>query len=303
MSNKEMILFAMPGNEKLTSALSSRLQIDIGSVIIRKFPDGESYIRFHSDVKNKKVIIVSTLDKPDEKLLPLYFLCRTATHLGAKDICLVSPYLAYMRQDKQFHAGEGITSEYFASLISQFAQMLITVDPHLHRRTSLSEIYGIPTAVVHAADLISEWIKEYVKNPVVIGPDSESKQWVSQVAANAGAPYLVLEKNRRGDSDVEIAVPNIENFRSHTPVLVDDIISTAGTMIEAIRGLGNADMKPAVCIGIHPVFAGDAYVALKKSGVVDVITCNTIEHESNRIDVTELLGEVFLKDVIRNKTL
>ena len=232
---------------------------------------------------------MATLHQPDEKLLPLYFLSQTAKSLGAKCTCLVAPYLAYMRQDKVFKPGEGVTSDYFGKLISGFADSLITVDPHLHRRSSLSEVYNIPSEVVHAANAISRWVKENVENPVLVGPDSESEQWVSEVATAAGAPFIVLEKTRHGDRDVDVSVPQVEEFKRHTPVLVDDIISTARTMIETVGHLKNAGMKAPVCIGVHAVFAGSAYQDLINAGA-EVVTCNTIPHESNKIDLSSILA-------------
>ena len=148
------IVFALPGNEALAKSIAKAVQADLGESVIRQFPDGETYVRVLSDVKDRKTIMVCTLAHPDEKLLPLYFLSKTLKSLGADCTCLVAPYLAYMRQDKVFNQGEGVTSEYFASLISGFADTLITIDPHLHRRHSMSEIYSIPCKVIHALSLI-----------------------------------------------------------------------------------------------------------------------------------------------------
>ncbi|MFA7381434.1 MAG: ribose-phosphate pyrophosphokinase [Bacteroidia bacterium] len=293
MNNNNTIIFALPGNESLANAIAKKHQVPIGEFTIRNFPDGETYLRILSDVKNKKVVLVCSLDRPDAKLLPLYFLSKTAIELGAKCTCLIAPYLAYMRQDKQFHPGEGITSKYFASLVSCFAETITTVDPHLHRYDSLSEIYSVPATVVKAANHISDWIKNNIQNPVLIGPDSESEQWVSEVAVNANAPFLVLQKIRHGDKDVEVSVPQVEKFKNHTPVLVDDIISTARTMIETVAHLNKAGMLPPVCVGVHAVFAGNAYHDLQNAGAAKVITCNTIPHESNKIDISSLFLSVF----------
>lgn len=284
----EKILFALPGNEALTEKLAALTTTPVAKAEIRRFPDGESFVRIDSDVKGKKVIMVCTLDRPDEKLLPVYFLSKTALELGANCTCLIAPYLAYMRQDKRFQPGEGITSEYFAKLISGFAERLITVDPHLHRRTSLGEIYTIPTTVKHAAGHISKWIRENIERPVLIGPDSESEQWVAEVARDANAPFTVLEKIRHGDKDVEVSVPQIDDYRGHTPILVDDIISTARTMIETVKRLKKAGMRPPVCVGVHGIFAGNAYEELRAAGIKRVVTCNTVKHESNGIDISDL---------------
>ncbi len=285
------ILLSLPGNEELTELLAKKMNAEIGEAQLRKFPDGESYTRILSNVKDKCVVLVCTLHQPDEKLLPLYFLSHTAKSLGAMCTCLVAPYLAYMRQDKVFNEGEGITSNYFGKLISGFADSITTIDPHLHRIISLGKVYQIPNKVIHAANEISKWIKENIHNPVLIGPDSESEQWVSEVAKNAGAPFIVLQKIRHGDRDVEVSVPDVAKYKEATPVLVDDIISTARTMIETVEHLKKAGMKPPICIGIHAVFSGNAYQDLIDAGADDVITCNTIPHISNKIDLSDVIAK------------
>ncbi|MFT4983242.1 MAG: ribose-phosphate pyrophosphokinase [Flavobacterium sp.] len=283
------IYFALPGNEDLTAILIEKEKAEKGIVEIRSFPDGETYVRIVSDVKDKKVFLVCTLDQPDTKLLPLYFLAKTAKEFGAKNICLIAPYLAYMRQDKAFNRGESVTSTHFANLISEFVDTLITIDPHLHRRSSLSEIYSIPTTVSHAANSISTWIKHHIDKPILIGPDSESEQWVAEVAKNANAPYMILTKVRYSDRDVEVSIPHVAKYKDFVPVLVDDIISTGRTMIETIGHLNNAGMKPPICIGVHAVFAENAFQEIKDAGAMEIITCNTIPHKSNTIDISDLL--------------
>jgi len=289
------ILFSLPGNEELTALLATKMDAEVGKTNLHNFPDGESYIRVLSEVKDKCVVLVCTLNEPDEKLLPLYFLNHTAKSLGAMCTCLVAPYLAYMRQDKVFNEGEGVTSAYFGKLISGFADSITTVDPHLHRISSLGEVYHIPNKVIHAADAISKWIKENIENPVLIGPDSESEQWVSEVAKNAGAPFMVLQKVRHGDRDVEVSVPDMDKFKDATPILVDDIISTARTMIETVIHLKEAGMKPPICVGIHAVFSGNAYQDLLDTGVEKIVTCNTIPHPSNAIDLSEGIAKEVMK--------
>lgn len=285
------LILSLPGNEALADGLAARLGAERGKAIARRFPDGESYVRIENAVEGRSIILCCTLDRPDERVLPLIFLAETAKDLGAVRVGLVAPYLAYMRQDRRFQPGEGITSVYFARLLSGSVNWLVTVDPHLHRRTSLSEICTIPARVIHAAPLISRWIRENIVSPVLIGPDSESAQWVSEIAAGAGAPYLVLEKIRRGDREVDVSVPEIDRWRGYTPVLVDDIISTARTMIVTVGHLRRAGLPKPICIGIHAVFAGRAEEDLRESGALRVVTCNTIPHPSNAIDLGDLLAE------------
>lgn len=279
----------MPGNELLARGIIKNLKAAEGKFNARKFPDGESYIRILGNVKNKHTVIVCTLAHPDELFLPLFFLAREIRNQGAKRITLISPYLSYMRQDKAFHPGEAITSGYFAELISSIADQIITIDPHLHRRKSMNEIYTVKTSVLHAAPFIAGYISKHIANPVIIGPDSESKQWIAEVAHLAKAPFVVMKKTRRGDKSVKIKSPELKKYKKYTPVLLDDIISTGHTMIKTIILLKKAGMKAPVCIGIHAVFSETAFKDLKKAGAKILLTCNTILHFTNRIDITQLI--------------
>jgi ribose-phosphate pyrophosphokinase len=285
------LILPLPGNIDRAGSLAGRLDAEVGKMTVRRFPDGESYLRIDTPVDGRAVVLYCSLDRPDDKILPLIFLAAAAKDLGAARVGLIAPYLAYMRQDRRFQPGEAISSVYFSRLLSGYVDWLVTVDPHLHRRRSLNEIYSIPTRVVHAAPLISGWIRANIKSPVLIGPDAESVQWVSEVANGADAPCLVLDKIRRGDREVDVSVPEVERWRKHTPVLVDDIISTGRTMIETIGHLRHVGLPPPVCIGIHAIFADPAYDDLRKAGAARVATCNTVPHPSNAIDVTDLLAE------------
>ena len=290
------ILFSFPGYEDLTGKINEQLGFESGDVTVRNFPDSESFVQINTNVEGKDVILTCGLDNPDQKAMALMFFANVAKELGARQVGLVAPYLGYMRQDKRFHVGEAVTSDIFAKFLSKQIDWLVTIDPHLHRHKSLEEIYSIPLRVFHAADTISAWIKDNIKNPVLIGPDEESDQWVADVANKVDAPFIVLTKIRHGDKDVEVSVPDVEKYKDHTPVLVDDIISTARTMIEIVQHLHKAEMNPPVCIGVHAVFAEDAYEQLKKTGVRKIVTCNTITHESNEIDVSEILARA-VKDI------
>ncbi len=285
----KLVLTPMPGNEDMAVKLAAALNADIGLVEDRRFPDGESYLRLKTDVSGRTLAIVCTLDRPDEKFLPLIFAAATARELGVAQMGLVAPYLAYMRQDTRFKDGEAVTSKYFASLVSSQFDWLVTVDPHLHRYASLDEVYSISSRVVHSDSALSEWIRANVERPLVVGPDSESEQWVEAVAAEAGCPHVVLSKERRGDRDVAVSVPDLSAWNDRTPVLVDDIASSARTMIEACRQLTSGGMLAPVCIAIHAIFAGDAYNELK-SVAARIVTTNTVRHQTNEIDLCSLIA-------------
>lgn len=279
------ILFPMPGNEAFALHLDRAISCEVGQMEMRRFPDGESYIRLLSPVRGRDVIFVCTLDRPDEKMMSLYLAASIARELGARRVGLVAPYLAYMRQDARFQEGEGVTSMHFARFVSDFCDWLVTVDPHLHRHHKLNEIYSIPTKVVRAAPVIGDWIASNVEQPVIVGPDSESEQWAAKVAKSVGCPYTILDKTRTGDSSVSVSKPDTSAWKGGTPVLVDDITSTAQTMIAAVKQLKAAGLPPPVCVTVHPIFAGNAYQDLQAAGVDRIVSCNTIAHASNQIDL------------------
>lgn len=264
---------------------------EIAQVESHIFPDGESYIRVCNDCAQRDAIIIANLHQPNAKILPLIFLCETLRELGIKSIMLVCPYLPYLRQDIQFRSGEGVTSRFFAKLMSQYLDSLITIDPHLHRYNSLDEIYTLKSTVLHANPQLASWVKSNIANPLVVGPDSESEQWAASVAEMIDCPYIILNKARMGDKEVLISPPDAKHFNHLTPVLIDDIISTGRTMIKTAEALKLEGFQAPVCIGVHAVFSGDAYIEMKNAYISKIITCNTLPHETNMIDLTTLLLE------------
>ena len=129
---------------------------------IPTFPDGETYLRFITSPEAASIVSFARSLTPTRRVLPLIFAAATARELGATKVGLVAPYLAYMRQDRRFKPGEAVTSRQVARLLSDAFDWLVTVDPHLHRYSSLADIYNISTYVVHAAPLVSKWIKANV---------------------------------------------------------------------------------------------------------------------------------------------
>ncbi|HKR88000.1 MAG TPA: ribose-phosphate diphosphokinase [Phenylobacterium sp.] len=281
------VILALPGNETLAAEIAAEAGAQLGTLETRRFPDGETYLRLLSDVAGRDVILVCTLADPDPLVLRLIFAARTARERGAARIILVAPYLAYMRQDQAFHAGEAVTSVQFAALLSAEIDRLVTVDPHLHRHKALGEIYGVPAEALHAAPLLSAWIRTHVAAPLIVGPDSESEQWASAIAA--GAPAVVLRKKRRGDREVEIAFPDLAPFAGRQPVLVDDIASSGRTLVMACQGLQQRGFPQPICVVVHPLFAENAFDRLRTVSA-QIVSTNTVPHPTNTISVAALLA-------------
>jgi len=296
-----MRLYAYPGNERLRDALAARLGVGRGSADWHRFPDGETLVRIDTP-PDGEVCLVCTLDDPDPKILPLLFAADALRTQGATRVGLVAPYLAYMRQDKSFNAGEAVSSHHFSALLAQHFDWLVTVDPHLHRLLDLGEVFPRPYRVLHAAPLLGAWIQANVANPLLIGPDAESAQWVSAVAAKLGAPWTYLTKQRYGDLEVSMSLPvDAPKGEGRRPVLVDDIVSSGRTLAEAARLLKEQGHGAPWCVAVHGLFAGDARSVLDAAGFVCIAVTNTVTQPESVIDVTSLL-EAGMQDLISTGT-
>lgn len=301
------LILPMPGNESFARRLAEAGGCELGAIETRRFPDGETYVRILSDVAKRPVYLVCTLSQPDDGFLRLVFAADAARALGASDVTLIAPYLSYMRQDRRFQSGEAITSKSFARLVSSSFDRLVTVDPHLHRYPALSALYTVPAHPLHAAPLLADWISTEIENPLIIGPDEESQQWVSAIADRIGAPYAVLRKLRHGDRNVEVELPDLSQWKARCPVLVDDIASSGQTLIEAARKLPSHGFQKPVCAVVHGVFAEDSYERLK--ALSDrIVSSDSIPHESNAIRLAPLIAGAIAadegrEDIIRHRRL
>ena len=285
------IILALPGAEALAETLAQQLHCPASTVETHRFPDGEVVVRLRPAVKDQRVLLVAHLDRPDDKSLALVFAADAARELGATQLGLVAPYLPYMRQDDRFRPGEAITSRSYARLLSSTVDFLVTIDPHLHRWPSLDAIYSIRTLVVPAAPAIAQWLQREVTQPILVGPDSESEQWVGDVARRLGAPYFVMRKERRGDRDVQVCMPAGLQHEGRTPVLLDDIISSGHTMAAAAEALRAAGWGRPLCVGVHALLDAAGLDLLHRAGVSRVVSCDTVPHPTNCIPVAGLLAE------------
>lgn len=292
------LLMALPGAEALAQAMAARLHCVATTLEEHRFPDGETVVRLRTSVEGRRVVLVAHLDHPDGKTLPLLFAADAARELGAAQVGLVAPYLPYMRQDDRFRPGEAITSQTYARVLSSTVDFLVTIDPHLHRWPNLDAIYTIPTRVVAAAPAIAEWLQREVPRPVLVGPDSESEQWVADVAARLGAPHVVMRKERRGDRDVQVYLPEGADSGGRTPVLLDDIASSGHTLATASRVLCDAGWGRPQCVAVHALLDAAGMDLLHRSGIQRIVSCSTIPHATNAIPVAGLLADA-LQDMLQ----
>jgi len=280
------VVIAMPGSDALAQPVAHELGCDLVTPEVRRFPDGEIYVRIERDLTGHDAVLLGSLyPDPAERFMTATFLAETARERGARKVGLVAPYLAFMRQDSVFKPGGGVPPPYFARLVPKTVDWLVPVDPPRHRHSALEGLYSIPTSIARSAQTIASWIRAEITRPYLVGPDAESVQWVRAIAEACDAPFTILEKTRRGDRDVSITAPPKDGWQLRTPVLIDDIVSTGKTMIEATRQLRAAGVPGPLCVAIHAVFADSVVEELMTAGATGIVSCDTISHASNRICV------------------
>jgi len=283
------VLLAFDDEAGFARSLAAQAGIELRSVARHRFPDDELKLTLPARLPERTVLL-RTLDHPNEKLVELLLAARTARTLGARQLTLVAPYLAYMRQDMAFAQGETVSQTIVGRFLADLFDAVITVDPHLHRTATLAQAVPARTAIaLSAAPLIGRFIAAQGLRPLLIGPDGESMQWVAEAAHAGGFEHAVGHKIRHGDRDVDIELPAVD-LRGRHVVLVDDVASTGRTLAraaEAVRAAGAARIDVAVT---HALFVGDALAALAAAGVREVWSTDSIAHPTNRIALAPMIA-------------
>lgn len=260
-----------------------------------RFPDGELKLRL-PDVLPERIVLLRSLNDPNEKLVELLLLASSARRLGTRHITLVAPYLAYMRQDMAFHPGEVISQLEVGRFLAGLFDAVITVDPHLHRVATLEEAVPVKDAVVlSGAPLLSDLIAKRVKSPLLVGPDAESAQWIEQAAREHNFDFGVCSKIRRGDRDVQIALPENISVAGRNIVLLDDVASSGHTLANAARLLLQAGAASVDVAVTHALFAGDAQQVILQAGVGEIWSTDCIAHQSNSVSIANIVGAALIR--------
>jgi ribose-phosphate pyrophosphokinase len=285
-----MMILAFPDYLSQSRRLATRLNVPLAEIALHHFPDGESLVRLPTELP-EHVIICRSLNQPNDKLIELLLTATTARQLGAKRITLVAPYMSYMRQDIANQPGEAVSQRIIGKLLADLFDDVLTVDPHLHRISSLTEAIPIKNAIsLTAADEIGLFLQQQFKHAVLLGPDSESKQWVGAIAANIGFDYVIASKKRLGDKQVEMILPD-RDFGNAPVVIIDDMASTGRTLAKAAGLLQTGNCRDIYVVVTHALFCGDAYEHILQSGIKTIWSTDSIDHPSSCIKLDYLLAE------------
>ena len=279
------LFVACSGGRHLTKKLALRTGGNYCGLETEIFPDTELRVRLTENVKNRNVYFVQSFyaGKHDVngKFIELLFAAKTAKELGAKNVFLIAPYLAYMREDTRFRKGEAVSARLVADMLKIFKRVFVA-EPHLHRFKSFSEFFPNARRVCLANE-VAGYVKRNVGECLLIGPDGESEQWVKPVAEKLNLEYEILKKERFTPRKVRTKG---KKSAGEKVVIIDDIISTGGSLIEASRFV---KAKELYFIGMHGLFTEGAFKKLSKKG--KTIVSNTIPTKKPGIDCTRAIAE------------
>ena len=265
-------------------------------ITVHRFPDKE--LRVTVGAASEITIVFASLYQPNDKLLALLFASEALRRNGAKRLVLVSPYLCYMRQDAAFHESEAISQKVIGQLLAGSFDRIVTVDAHLHRTDNIGDVFpGIEANDLSAAPTIAEALRAGIdRKTIVVGPDEESRSWVSDLATRLGLDHAVGRKCRLGDRSVEVVFPEPTLLANRPVLLVDDIVSSGATIAACTKSLQSAGVTEIDAVITHALFPPEFVDTLFAAGVRSIKSADSVPHPTNAIGLDGVLAEALRKE-------
>jgi len=281
-------------SEDLAKKLSKKLKANLVKSKVRVFPDGESKITLSGNVSKRKSVVLQSIYPPvDTNLVQALSLISKAKEISS-DVIAVIPYMGYARQDREFLPGEIVTMKVLAKLFKGVgASKIIAVDIHSvigfkHFTIKSKNVTAVP-------DLVKYFKKLSLKNPLVVSPDQGGKNRAKEFAKKFESKYIALEKNRnKNTGKVQIKTKNSDQVIGRDLILVDDMISTGGSIIKATQFLKKQKCKRVYVACTHALLMNDAEKKIKKAGVTKIVSTNTIPGKTSLVDVSNTIAKAIM---------
>lgn len=291
MSNISII--SGKSSEDLARKLSKKIKANLVKSEIRVFADGESKITINGKLSKKKSVVVQSIYPPvDTNLIQALSLISKAKEISSQVIAVI-PYMGYARQDREFLPGEIVTMKVLGKLFKGAgASKVIAVDIHSligfkHFTIKTKNLTAIP-------DLVQYFKKLSLKNPLIVSPDQGGKKRAQEFAQEFGSEYIALEKKRdRKTGKVQIQTKNV-NVAGRDLILVDDMISTGGSIVKATQFLKKQKCKRVYVACTHALLMNDAENKIKKAGVTKIVSANTIPGKTSIVDVSNTIAKAIV---------
>lgn len=278
-----VLLLAMPGEEARAERLAPRLAAEVAAITVGRARKGVRPVTVPENAKGRPVAVLTTIEDEEFAKLPVWEASKQLRAAGATSVGLAAPHATSLdRDDAQTRA--------FAETLGAHYDWLVTVDPHPTGMTALTKVFRKPTKVVTAAPAVAGWIRKNVANPVLIGLDPAAEPWVGAAARKVGSPFVVLEREE-GDDGSKANVPDAERWWSYAPVLVSDKVRSGAEIVRLVKRIGAEGLPAPVLVVVHGVYDAKELATLAAAGVTKVVSCDTVEHETNGIRLDAELAQ------------
>jgi len=303
-----LLIIGGSASQKLAAEVAKELKEYFCPIETKKFPDGERYIRITGNIEKKVVVIQSTGYPQDENLIELLFIIKNLKSLGAEEIKVVIPYFGYGRQEKRFKKGEAISAEIVANLIeSSGANEIVSINLH---EDSVRNFFNIPSKNISASSPIAKYIADKSNNPIIIAPDKGALTFAEEVSEILECNSTYLNKIRLSPDKVETQIADIKfdsknntneskenrskvainSVKGKDAFIVDDIIATGGTIVNAIAILKNHGAKSVSVCCVHPILVNDAVLKIYAAGAESIAGTDSLKSEVSTISVAKIIA-------------
>jgi len=281
-----MYVIGGTASKTVAEGISKELDAPLAEMISKRFPDKEMYIQIVDDVAGEDVIIVQTT-YPDPNIIELFLLQNAVEEANAKSITVVIPYFGYARQDTKFKDGEPISAKALANLISLSADKVITVDPH---KEHILDFFSTSAVSCSAVPELAKYLK--TKNiDMVLAPDKGALERAKKASEIIGCDFDYMEKIRIDGETIEIKPKNLD-VKNKNVAIIDDIISTGGTMAKSIKELKKFGAKKVYVSCTHGLFAGEAVKKLVSAGCDKIISTDTIYSNYSKVKIAPCISKL-----------
>ena len=286
-----LLIIGCSASQKLAAEVANELEEYLCPIETKKFPDGERYIRIKGNIEKKVVVIQSTGYPQDENLIELLFTIKNLKNLGVQEIKVVIPYFGYGRQEKRFKEGEAISAEIVAKLIENSgANEVISINLH---EDSVRNFFNIPSKNISATAPIAEYIGDISNNPIIIAPDKGALDFAEEISKILGCDSTYLNKVRISPEKVETQIADIaiNSVKGKDAFIVDDIIATGGTIVNAIAILKEHGAKSVSVCCVHPILVNDAILKIYAAGAKSIAGTDSLKSEVSCISVAKIIAD------------
>ncbi|MFH1290493.1 MAG: ribose-phosphate diphosphokinase [Nanoarchaeota archaeon] len=281
-----LLIASFKETKDLAKQVARRLKCKYTEIIVKDFPDEESYVKLKENPKGKTLVIFNSFARDqNDRLIESTLAAGIGKDYKAKKIILAAPYFPYLRQDTHFKKFDSFSIKHIKDILDNFDSIL-TIDPHLQRIKNIKKISYKMKRLTSTSQIAAYIKKNFKSDFTIVGPDEESKQWAQGVASKLGKKAIILKKKRFSWHKVKIQEKNL----GKNVIIIDDIIGTGHTILETIKVAKHHRAKKITVIGIHGVLV-DSGMEKKITKQAKLLTTNTIKNKYAKIDVSPVIAE------------